>query len=77
MRKCKFYIAGVCVIISLLTGCGTKTTEVDTVNLEASEPQLIEIVDLTDAWDTILNNSTMEFIGGHPIDESFLAMVTS
>ena len=77
MRKCKFYIAGVCVIISLLTGCGTKTTEVDTVNLEASEPQLIEIVDLTDAWDTILNNSTIEFIGGHPIDESFLAMVTS
>ncbi len=65
------------VSVSLLQGCGIKTTEVETVNLEASEPQKIEIVDLTDAWDTILNNSTIEFIGGHPIDESFLGMVTS
>ena len=56
------------VFISLLTGCGNRITEVDTVNLEASEPEKIEIVDLTDAWDTILNNSTLEFIGGHPID---------
>lgn len=64
------------VFISLLTGCGNRITEVDTVNLEASEPEKIEIVDLTDAWDTILNNSTLEFIGGHPIDESFLNMIT-
>ncbi|MCR4831699.1 MAG: CapA family protein [Pseudobutyrivibrio sp.] len=77
MKKCNFCVAGVCIIISLLAGCGRITTEVDTVNLEANEPQKIEIVDLTDAWDTILNNSTLEFIGGHPIDESFLAMVTS
>lgn len=77
MRKCKFYFAGVCVCLSLLAGCGRITTQVDSVNLEANEPQLIEIVDLTDAWDTILNNSTNQFIGGHPIDESFLSMVTS
>lgn len=77
MRKCRFYIAGVCVCLSLLEGCGKITTEVDNVNLEASTPQRIEIVDLDDAWDTILNNSTHEFIGGHPIDESFLSMVTS
>ncbi|MBR1622426.1 MAG: CapA family protein, partial [Pseudobutyrivibrio sp.] len=77
MRKCNFYVAWVCIIISLLTGCGRHNIELDTVNLEAEEPQKIEIVDLTDAWDTILNNSTLAFIGGHPIDESFLAMVTS
>lgn len=77
MKKCNFCIAIVTVVISLLTGCGHKTIEVDTVNLEANEPEIIEIADLTDAWDTILNNSTIEFIGGHPIDESFLAMITS
>ncbi len=76
MRKCKFCLVHVCIIISLLTGCGTTTTEFDSVNYEENVPQKIEIVDLTDAWDTILNNSTLEFIGGHPIDESFLAMVT-
>jgi len=63
--------------ILILSGCGRTTTEVETVNLEASQPEKIEIVDLSDAWDTILNNSTYEFIGGHPIDESFLSMITS
>ena len=77
MKKCNFYVAGFCIIFSLLTGCGRHNIELDTVNLEADEPQKIEIVDLTDAWDTILSNSTLAFIGGHPIDESFLAMVTS
>ncbi|MCR5580753.1 MAG: CapA family protein [Pseudobutyrivibrio sp.] len=77
MRKCNFGIAIVTVIFSLLTGCGRGATELDTVNQEASEPEIIEIVDLSDAWDTILNNSTLAFIGGHPIDESFLAMITS
>ena len=61
----------------MITGCGNSTTELDKVNLTKSEPERIEIVDLTDAWDTILNNSTNAFIGGHPIDETFLGMVTA
>ncbi len=77
MRKCNFCLAIVTVFISLLAGCGTKITEIDTVKMEASEPEIIEIVDLSDAWETILNSSTLAFIGGHPIDESFLAMITS
>ena len=77
MKKCNFCVAIVTVVISLLAGCGREIYEVSNVNLEASEPEIIEIVDLTDAWDTILNNSTLAFIGGHPIDESFLAMITS
>lgn len=77
MKKCSKHIIGACVIISLLTGCGSSTTEVAKINLGKTQPQKIEIVDLTDAWDTILNNSTREFIGGHPVDESFLGMVTA
>ena len=63
----------------MLGGCGTPeehTVEVHS-NLEESQTQKLQIVDLGDAWNTILNNSTKAFIGGHPIDESFLAMVTS
>lgn len=77
MKKCSIHLLGVCVIISLFTSCGKSTTELDTVKLTKDEPQKIEIVDLSDAWDTILNSSTIEFIGGHPIDESFLGMVTA
>ncbi len=77
MKKCRVCLATFTVVISLLTGCGTTDTQITTVNLEESVPQRIEIVDLSDAWDTILNNSTLQFIGGHPIDESFLGMVTS
>ena len=77
MRKCSRQIIVASIIISLITGCGNSTTELDKVNLNKSEPQRIEIVDLTDAWDTILNNSTNAFIGGHPIDETFLGMVTA
>ena len=77
MRKCSRQIIAASIIISLITGCGNSTTELDKVNLNKSEPQRIEIVDLTDAWDTILNNSTNAFIGGHPIDETFLGMVTA
>ena len=61
----------------LLEGCAEITTKIDNVKLEENEPQRVEIVDLSDAWNTILNNSTHEFIGGHPIDESFLSMVTA
>ena len=77
MRKCSRQIIAASIIISLITGCGNSTTELDKVNLTKSEPKRIEIVDLTDAWDTILNNSTNAFIGGHPIDETFLGMVTA
>ena len=77
MRKCSRQIIAASIIISLITGCGNSTTELDKVNLTKSEPERIEIVDLTDAWDTILNNSTHAFIGGHPIDETFLGMVTA
>ena len=77
MKRCNIYFFGFSMIFSLLVGCGKSTTEVSNINLEENVPQRIEIVDLSDAWDTILNNSTLNFIGGHPIDESFLAMVTA
>ena len=77
MGKCKFLIVGVCTSFMLLEGCTEITTKIDNVKLEENEPQRVEIVDLSDAWNTILNNSTHEFIGGHPIDESFLSMVTA
>ncbi len=76
MRKCNFNATAFIVTISLLTGCGLKSAEIEQVNMEADTPQLIEIADLSDAWDVIMNNATNAFIGGHPIDESFLAMVT-
>ncbi len=65
------------VISCLISGCGSNITDVELRAEEASEPEKIEIVDLSDAWETILNNSTKEFIGGHPIDETFLSIVTS
>ncbi len=59
-------------------GCGSRTViSGETHNLEENTPQKLEIADLSDAWDTILNNSTKEFIGGHPIDENFLSLVTA
>ena len=63
----------------LLEACGGTTTDttVEPEEVEASEPEIIEIVDLSDAWDTILNGSTKAFIGGHPIDEGFLGYVTA
>lgn len=62
---------------TMLVGCAKKGSSVSTIKLQQDEPQLIHIADLGDAWETILNNSTKSFIGGHPIDENFLAMVTS
>lgn len=60
------------------TGCGYRTaTSGVTHNLEENQPQKLEIADLGDAWDTILSSSTKAFIGGHPIDENFLSMVTA
>lgn len=69
------------IIILLLCGCSIEKTEspVEETALEEEtvEPEIIEIKDLSDAWDTILNGSTKAFIGGHPIDEAFLASVTA
>lgn len=77
MRKCSFCLALVFTCSVLLSGCGAKEGIVGAFNLKEGQPQKLQIADLGDAWDTILNNSTREFIGGHPIDESFLALVTS
>ena len=76
MKNCNFRAVAIIVAISLLTGCGAHTGVEDN-NLGEIEPELIEIEDLSDAWGTILNRATKEFIGGHPIDESFLMMITS
>ncbi|SDH28616.1 poly-gamma-glutamate synthesis protein (capsule biosynthesis protein) [Pseudobutyrivibrio sp. 49] len=77
MRKCNLGLALVLTCSVLLSGCGAKEGIVSSFNLKESQPKKLQIADLGDAWDTILNNSTKEFIGGHPIDESFLALVTS
>ena len=77
MRKCSYGIAMIMFATVLLVGCGKNEINVETYNLEESQPQKIQIADLGDAWDTILNNSTKAFIGGHPIDENFLSMITS
>ena len=78
MRKCSYGLAIIIVFTLLLVGCGIKETNVETyAKYKEGQPQKIKIADLSDAWDTILNNSTKAFIGGHPIDETFLSMVTN
>ncbi|SEA56797.1 poly-gamma-glutamate synthesis protein (capsule biosynthesis protein) [Pseudobutyrivibrio sp. ACV-2] len=59
----------------IFSGCGKVDTSGETHNLQENKPQKLYIADLADAWDTILNNSTKAFIGGHPIDETFLSMI--
>ncbi len=61
----------------MFLGCSKSGSAVSSIKLKQDEPQIIHIADLGDAWDTILNNSTKSFIGGHPIDENFLAMITA
>ena len=79
MRKVKvhFLLAFILMVSMVVTSCRTTVTEVEPIAEEEKEPEKIEIVDLSDAWDTILNNSTKAFIGGHPIDESFLSIITA
>ncbi|MCR4568358.1 MAG: CapA family protein [Pseudobutyrivibrio sp.] len=77
MKKPKSFLVLLAALSMMLVGCGKKVVEIELHNGEAVKPQIIKIVDLDDAWDTILNNSTREFIGGHPIDEAFLTMVTA
>ena len=78
MRRCSYSLAILLSFSLLITGCGAKEHSVESrSNLNENAPQKIQIADLGDAWDTILNNSTRAFIGGHPVDETFLAMITS
>ena len=77
MKNCKALIIALSMAMSTLMACSTNDTEISKLNYEDKEPERIEIVDLSDAWETILNNSTLAFIGSHPIDESFLAMITA
>ncbi len=59
------------VVAFMFCGCGVK------VQPMRQEPVRLDIVDVSDAWNVILNSCTSEFIGGHPIDEGFLAWVTN
>lgn len=77
MRRCSLYIALLIVPVLAFSGCGQSKISGETHNLQENAPQKLEIADLGDAWETILNNSTKEFIGGHPIDENFLSMITA
>ncbi|MCR4693699.1 MAG: CapA family protein [Pseudobutyrivibrio sp.] len=79
MRKkaSRFSLALICVACLAFTGCLGQTEGTNTNVEEKKEPEKIKIKDLSQAWDAILNKSTKEFIGGHPIDEAFLSFVTA
>lgn len=77
MRKCNGFLPLLMISAIAFSGCGRVATSGETHNLQETQPQRLEIADLEDAWDTILNNSTKAFIGGHPIDENFLSMVSA
>lgn len=46
-------------------------------NKVQAEKQLLDISNIDEAYDAILNKSTNNFIGGHPIDDTFLGWFTS
>lgn len=79
MKKCKFCLTILLAFACLAGGCGRDYSSVSSeiVKEKEKEPERIEIADLGEAWDTILNNSTKAFIGGHPVDENFLSLVTA
>ncbi|WP_176761809.1 CapA family protein [Pseudobutyrivibrio sp. YE44] len=77
MRKCKYFAAILLSSVLLFIGCGKSFSAIEITTKNEPVPQRIVIDDLADAWDNILNNSTKNFIGSHPVDESFLAMVTA
>ena len=77
MKKCNSFLPLLMISAIAFSGCGNVAVSGETNNLQENKPQRLEIADLTDAWDAILNNSTKEFIGGHPIDENFLSMVSA
>ena len=47
----------------------------ETSKVQADKP-LLDISNIDEAYDAILNKSTNNFIGSHPIDESFLGWFT-
>ncbi len=77
MRVCKYFTALFLSSALLLVGCGRSFAATYNNSNNEKLPQKIEIKDLEDAWENILNSSTKNFIGSHPIDESFLSMVTA
>ena len=44
---------------------------------QAEEKKILDISNVDEAYDAILNKSTNEFIGNHPIDEEFLGWFTT
>lgn len=77
-------LAGILVIGGCGTGNGfmedlTKETQSDAVSgtkLE-TEDREIELTDLEEAYETILEHCTKEYIGNKPIDENFLTWMTA
>jgi len=77
MKKHKLLgVISILVVGLLAVGCTSNEISKDEVVDTQPQVELLEIADLSDAWDTVLNNSTNAFIGGHPIDEGFLSYVT-
>ena len=81
MRRTNLFGFVLIIMALVFMGCGRQpevsNTAQETVTETVPEPELIEIRDLSEAWDVILNNSTKEFIGGHRIDEGFMSFVTA
>ncbi len=59
------------------TGCTSTGVESETYYGTEAEVQKVQIANIDEAYDVILSSSTREFIGGYPIDESFLSFVGS
>jgi len=69
-----------CVVLTVcFGGCNVASKiaqkQTTTVQTEEKEAQHIEIDNYEEAVNAILTNATKEFIGGHPIDESFLGWI--
>lgn len=64
-------LSGLCILTVLLTGC-SQTASVQ--NTQQNTPHVrIDISNLDEAYDAILNDSTVQFIGYHVVDEAFLS----
>ncbi len=56
--------------------CSQKEAE-QVENGQTEEKKILDISNVDEAYDAILNKSTKEFIGNHPIDEEFLGWFTT